>query len=272
MEDADEMRSLIERIVKEELRKTREEIIFASLFGSYRRGDCDAFSDIDLFVVYEDEDIKPVISNSLKCLEHTFNKKIHMNLFDLREFKSRLRFHDYLTASIIGDSSFILGRKDIFVEAKRNILEKRPDEESIRFNRQMGFKTIKHVYAYLDDLSPSRSCNYKDLLNHVVKGLNDYRLALGYLYASRLMQSSKRGISFACLAETSIGSILKEIAHMEKVLKRMSKIDYAVLLKLAEDIKVKSLQILSLNQNSTGGLISFTEPYHAKPLSRLIKS
>lgn len=266
------MQRYIKRIVKENLRKTRGEIIFVSLFGSYRRGDYDAFSDIDVFVVYEDDDERPIISHILKCLERTFNRKIHMNLFNLQEFENRLRFHDYLIASIIEDSSFILGRKDVFAEAKRNILEKRPYEESIRFNRQMGFKTIEHIHSYLDDMGSSGSCNYKDLLDRVVKGLNDYRLALGYIYASKLMQSSKRGVSSFCLGKTEIGSTLKEIAHMEKSLKRRAKINYRILRKLADDIKTKSLQISSLNQDSAAKLTSFIKSYHAEPLSRLIKS
>lgn len=266
------MQSLIKRLVKENLRKVQGEIVFASLFGSYRRGDCDAFSDIDIFVVYEDDDEKPVVSDSLKGLERTFNRKIHINLFNLREFERRLRFHDYLTASIIEDSSFIMGRKDIFAEAKRRILEKRPYEESIRFNRQMGFKTIEHICSYLDDLSLSASCDYEDLLSRVVKSLNDYRLALGYLYASRLMQSCKGGISSMRLAKTEIGSTLKEIAWMEKILKRRAKIDCKILRKLAEDIKTRSLQISSLNQDSIMKLDSLSlNPIMLNPLSRLIK-
>jgi len=242
------MQRLIERVMKEKLRKDSGEIIFASLFGSYRRGDYDAFSDIDLFVVYEDEEA--ITPNSIKCLERMLNRKIHLTLFDFREFEKRVRFNDYLIASIIEDSSFILGRRDIFSEAKRNVLEKLPNEESIRFNRQIGFKMIEHVYSYLDALSPRRPRDHEDLLNRVVKGLNDYRLALGYIYASRLMQRSRRSVSYAYLAETSIGSTLKEIIRMEKVLKRKSKIDHALLRKLAEDIKVRSLQILSLNRSS----------------------
>ena len=266
------MRSPIERILKETLRKAQTEIVFASLFGSYRRGDYDAFSDIDVFVVYDDEDEKPIISHRLKCLEYTLNRKVHMNLFNLREFETRLKFHDYLTASIIEDSSFILGRKDIFDEAKQNLLEERPYEESIRFNRKMGFKTIRHICSYLSDLSLSSSRHYKSLLDRVIKGLNDYRLALGYIYAGTQMRSSDRGISSISLAKTGIGSTLKEIAYIEKVLKRRSKINYLVLRKLADDIKVKSAKILSLNQDSTGRMISFINSYHVEPLLRLSKA
>jgi len=240
------MRSHIERAVNKTLREPRFEIVFASLFGSFRRGDYDGFSDIDIFIVHEDEDERSNVSRRLKSLEGIFNRKIHVNLFSLEEFENRLRFHDYLTTSILEDSSFILGRRDLFTEAKRRFLEEHPSEESIRFNREMGFKTLRHLCFRLDDLDLSRPRNVWDLHSGMVKNLNDYRLALGYLYASRCMEEFGRCVSSKSLAETSIGLKLKTLADFEKTLKRRSKIDYTVLHKLAEDIKAESSRILSL--------------------------
>jgi len=234
----------IETAIKRNLQKSRAEIVFASLFGSYRRGDYDNFSDVDIFVVCSDEDEKPLISRDLKCLESVLNRNVHVNLFSLKEFESRLRFHDYLTASIIEDSSFIFGRRDFFAEAKRKILEGRPDEESIRFNRDMGFKTLKHVYLRFSKLDSGSSHRHWDLLNYAVRGLNDYRLGLGYLYASAEMQSSGRSVSFTRLGQRGFSSALMNIARTEKIIKRGS-IDYTLLSKIVNGIKDKSLRILS---------------------------
>jgi len=232
----------IETAIKRNLWKSRAEIVFASLFGSYRRGDYDDFSDVDVFVVCADEDEKPLISRELKCLEPKLERRVHVNLFSLKEFESRLRFHDYLTASIIEDSSFIFGRRDLFAEAKRKILEGRLDEESIRFNRDSGLKTLKHVYLRFSRLDSSDSRRRGDMLNYVVRGLNDYRLGLGYIYASAEMQSSGRSVSFTRLGQTGFSSALMDIARTEKIIKRGS-VDYMLINKIVDEIKSKSLRI-----------------------------
>jgi len=258
------MQRHVELIIRKTLRKSNVEIMFASLFGSYRRGDYDTYSDIDIFVVHSEEEEKPFILNGLKCLERKLNRRIHMNLFSFKEFESRLKFHDFLTASIIEDSSLILGRKDIFDKAKRNILEVHPDEEVIRFNRHMGFKTLEHVYSYFNELNSNNFHHYGNLLNCVARGLNDYRLALGYLYTSAQMQRSGGDISSTRLAQNSFSSTLKEFAYIEKLIKRGSKIDYMMLRKLVDEIKNGSLRILTLNQYSSRRLIPLIKSYHSK--------
>jgi len=241
-------------IIREALRKSGAKPVFASLFGSYRRGDYDAFSDIDVFVVYGEEEEKPLILHGLKRLEHILNRGIHINLFSLKEFERRLRFHDYLMASIIEDSKFVLGRKEVFDEAKRKILEVRPNEESVRFNRRMGFKSLEHVYSYFNELD-SKSHD-ENLLNSVIKGLNNYRLALGYLYASMQMQRHDEDFSFTRLVQDSFGSKLRELACIERLIKRGAKIDYTRLCKLLDGIKGESLRILTLNRSPPEGSIS----------------
>jgi len=243
------MQRNIKSFIRKNLQKFSGEIIFASLFGSYKRGDYDAFSDIDVFIVCMDEEDKPLISRELKSLEPILGKNLHVNLFSLKEFERRLRFHDYLTASIIEDSSFILGRKDAFADARWKILEGCPDEKAIRFNMDAGFKTLKHVYWHFSELSSSGSRDYEDLLNHAVRGLNDYRLGLGYIYASAQMRSVGRGVSFKWLTQTRFSSALSDVAQVEKIIKRRS-IDYMALSKLVNEIKDESLRILTLNQNS----------------------
>jgi len=237
------MRRRIEAVIKKKLQESSGEIVFASLFGSYRRGDYDVFSDVDVFVVCADGDEKPFISRELKSLEHDLNRSVHINLFTRREFEDRLRLHDYLTLSIIEDSSFIFGSKEFFVKAKQNALKGHPDERSIRFNRDRGFETLKRVYSNFSKLDSSGFNPHKDLLNYVLKGLNDYRLGLGYLYTSVQMHSSGRSISPACLEQTGFGSSLKDIAYLEKIIKRRS-IDYSTLREITSEIKDKSLRIL----------------------------
>ncbi len=253
-------------LIRETLRKSGAEIVFASLFGSYRRGDYDAHSDIDIFVVYEGEDEKPRISLRLKRLEQALGRPVHMNLFSLKEFESRVRLHDYLMASIIEDSSFILGRSDVFYGAKRSILEARPDEEAVRFNRQMGLKTLRYVCSLFDNLDSVKSSHSGSLLDRAVRGLNDYRLALGYIYASGQMQRTGRGVSPTRILQTGFGSPLKEIAHVEMSVKRGLGVDHGSLRRLIDVVKDKSSQILEASQDSPARLLSLIKSFHAKPV------
>jgi len=268
--DGGDMQSLMDILIKKTLQKSGAGIVFASLFGSYRRGDYDAFSDIDIFIVHEEEDEKSQISNRLKRLERTLNRGIHVNLLSFKEFENRLRLRDYLLASIIEDSSFVLGKKDVFSKAKLDIREVRPDEESIRFNRQMGFKTLEHVYSFIDGLNSVNPSHHRDMVDYAVKSLNDYRLALGYLYASAQMQIFGRNVVSARLMQNNVSSILKRIACIEKTVKRGSKIDYAGLRKLVDGIKNKSLRILTINESSPSRLIPLIKSYHMDPLLEAI--
>ena len=242
------MRRDVKSLIREKLQKSDADVLFASLFGSYRRGDYDAFSDIDVLVVCGDEDEKTLISSELKRLEPMLNRSLHVSLFSRREFESRVRFHDYLATSIIEDSSFIFGRRGFFAEAKRKLLEGLPDGDSIRFNVDMGFRTLRHLYLRLSGVSLNGSSHRGDLFKYVMKGLNDYRLGLGYLCAGALMQRSGGGVSFTRLMQTGFGSVLKNVAYVENVVKRRS-VDYMVLSRLANEIRDESLRVLTSNSH-----------------------
>ena len=213
------------------MEKTQCHIFFTALFGSYRRGDYDVFSDIDLLIIHEDESERPTILNDLKSLEHILGKRIHANLFEIREFERRVRLHDYLLTSMIRDSSLIYGEREVFNKAEKAI-EKQPSDEALKFNRQMGLEMLNRALSFLDEGKMADSSTEK--MSWLIRGLNNYRLALGYLHASDLMRRLREGISYADLTKTTVGSTLKEIANMERALKRGMKIDQRILYRFIE--------------------------------------
>ena len=213
------------------MEKIQYNIFFTALFGSYRRGDYDVFSDIDLLIIHEDESERPTILNDLKSLEHILGKRIHANLFEIREFERRVRLHDYLLTSMIRDSSLIYGEREVFNKAEKAI-EKQPSDEALKFNRQMGLEMLNRALSFLDEGKMADSSTEK--MSWLIRGLNNYRLALGYLHASDLMRRLREGISYADLTKTTVGSTLKEIANMERALKRGMKIDQRILYRFIE--------------------------------------
>lgn len=250
------------------IRKTLSEIgagvVFASVFGSYRRGDEDIHSDIDLLVVHEEEDEKDRVTQGLRQLEHELRRPIHINLFSLKEFERRIRFHDYLTASILEDSSFVLGRRSVFLRARRNLLEGRLGNDSIRFNMQMGFKVLNEAYLLFDRISSSELNRRENLLEYVIRGLNSYRLALGYISAGALIHSLNGIPTYNRLMQTSLGPALKKIALIESEMKRASEIDSLRLFRIVEEMKEKSLRFLSFNRVSLTGLASLLDSSYMK--------
>mgnify|MGYP000023418316 CR=1 FL=1 len=225
------MLSLIREAIKRQMEKIQYNIFFTALFGSYRRGDYDVFSDIDLLIIHEDESERPTILNDLKSLEHILGKRIHANLFEIREFERRVRLHDYLLTSMIRDSSLIYGEREVFNKAEKAI-EKQPSDEALKFNRQMGLEMLNRALSFLDEGKMADSSTEK--MSWLIRGLNNYRLALGYLHASDLMRRLREGISYADLTKTTVGSTLKEIANMERALKRGMKIDQRILYRFIE--------------------------------------
>ncbi|RLI12493.1 hypothetical protein DRO35_03035 [Candidatus Bathyarchaeota archaeon] len=225
------MLSLIREAIRRQMEKIQYNIFFTALFGSYRRGDYDVFSDIDLLIIHEDESERPTILNDLKSLEHILGKRIHANLFEIREFERRVRLHDYLLTSMIRDSSLIYGEREVFNKAEKAI-EKQPSDEALKFNRQMGLEMLNRALSFLDEGKMADSSTEK--MSWLIRGLNNYRLALGYLHASDLMRRLREGISYADLTKTTVGSTLKEIANMERALKRGMKIDQRILYRFIE--------------------------------------
>jgi len=226
-------------IIKEKLSSFGANVAFASLFGSFRRGDYDEFSDIDLLVVYEDEKDADRVSKRLKYLEKELHRPVHINLFSLKEFKKRINLNDYLLASIIEDSSFILGRKDLFLDAKRKISEPNLNEESIIFNRKMGVNILNNVHSFFDEFF-----NHEDAYFHLIKGLNDFRLALGYIYTSVQMQRLGKIFSNRRMMQTEFGLHLKEIAQIERSIKRGINFSYTTIHELIDGLRSMSLRIL----------------------------
>ena len=229
-----QMLSLIREAVKRQVEKTQRHIFFTALFGSYRRGDYDAFSDIDLLIIHEDESERLDILDSLKGLERMFGKRIHANLFEIREFERRIRLHDYLLTSMIRDSSLIYGSREVFNKAEKEI-EKQSSDEALKFNRQMGLEMLDRALSFLHERKMAGSSTEK--ISWLIRGLNNYRLALGYLHASDLMRRTQEAISYADLTKTAVGSTLKEIANMERALKRGIKIDQRLLHRFIESRK-----------------------------------
>ena len=225
------MLSLIREAVKRRMEKTQCHIFFTALFGSYRRGDYDAFSDIDFLIIHEDESERLAILDSLKGLERMFGKRIHANLFEIREFERRVRLHDYLLTSMIRDSSLVYGSREVFNKAEKEI-EKQSSDEALKFNRQMGLETLDRALSFLNEGKMAGSSMEK--MDWLIRGLNNYRLALGYLHASDLMRRTREAISYADLTKTAVGSTLKEIANMERALKRGIKIDQRLLYRFIE--------------------------------------
>ena len=257
------MQIYLKRALEEASRKARGEIIFASLFGSYRRGDYDAHSDIDILLIHEDLE-KQSILNYLRSLERVLGRSIHLNLFDLQDFKERIEHQDYLMASLIDDSSFILGDRAIFDEARRSIFEKCSSDVSVRFNWNMGLKMLRHLCLYLDD---TRRFGFgSGFLNHIINGLNDYRLALGYLLASKLIQNWGRGISYRHIIELDVNPILREINATERLLKREIPPTLESLNKLVGGIRAEARKILEFNRHISDKLILPTSLYYAKNL------
>ena len=257
------MQIYIKRALEEASHKARGEIIFASLFGSYRRGDYDAHSDIDILLIHEDLE-KQSILDHLKSLERVLGRRIHLNLFDLQDFKKRIERQDYLMASLIDDSSLILGDRVIFEEARRSIFERCPSDVSARFNWNMGLKMLKHLCLYLDDIRKLGASS--GFLNCVINGLNDYRLALGYLLASKLIQNWGRGISYRHLTEMNINPILREINARERLLKREIPPSLESLNNLIGGIKAEAWRILEFNRRMNDKLILPMSLHYAKNL------
>ncbi len=253
----------IKRALEEASRKARGEIIFASLFGSYRRGDYDAHSDIDILLIHEDLE-KQSILDYLRSLERVSGRRIHLNLFDLQDFKERIERQDYLMASLIDDSSPILGSRTIFEEARKSIFERNSSDASVRFNWNMGLKMLKHLCLHLGDMR--RFSAGSGFLNRVINSLNDYRLALGYLLASRLMQNCGRGISYRHLIEMNVNPILREINTTERLLKREIPLSPESLNRLICGIKTEAWRILEFNRRISNKLILPTSLHHAKNL------
>ncbi|MEM2915047.1 MAG: nucleotidyltransferase domain-containing protein [Candidatus Bathyarchaeia archaeon] len=216
------------------LERSNADVKFAVLFGSCRRGENNAFSDIDVFVVCGGEDDKSLISNELAQLSLKVEREIHPTLFTLKEFNNRIRHHDYLLASILEDSTFLLGNMDYFLEGRQLILMGQPDVNSISFNRNMGTKILGYANYCLNEF---RSC-WKRYVRKIepydmnrellLKGLQNYHLALGYLLASKEMKKLNKAMSLRRLLAPQTNSLLKDLISIEKKVRRLKPVNLEV--------------------------------------------
>jgi len=211
------------------LRKTLEkfkELKFATVFGSHIKRKHDEFSDLDIFIVCKDKKDKNLINNELSKLDIRITQEIHTNIFTSDEIERRLRGNDYLLGSILEDSIFLFGEKDCFFEAKQRILTSKPNENSMKFNRDMGTK----ILSYTDDLfrrfqNFSESSAYEKRESYLLRrefflmGIKNYHLGLGYLLASIQMKKLNKTISLRHLLSED-NSLLKNLIWIEKRIRR----------------------------------------------------
>jgi len=113
-----------------------EGIKTAWFFGSMVNGKRNKDSDIDLAIVLEDYKYRDSIEREL------YYPNLDITFMDLNEFNEKVERNDYLLASVIQDSVFFIGDKDLFEKKKRRIFSKKPDEKSIRYNY------MQSLYAY----------------------------------------------------------------------------------------------------------------------------
>lgn len=209
-----------EQLLKEVLRRKSSRIRFASIFGSYGREEAGRFSDVDIFVVCEEEADKAAISNDLLRLGSKIKRDIDVNIFASRAFEHRIRNHDYLTASVLDDCRFILGDEDTFLQQKKRILRGTPNIESVEYNRKMGLRLLNHTAEALKRSFPNPSfaiCEATNVRSSILlKCLRDYHLGLGYLFASAKMNQLSKAMTLGQLLASDDAFFLRNLILKEK--------------------------------------------------------
>ena len=239
-----------EDLVKRTLERFRNRISFASMFGSYVRGEHDDYSDLDVFVVCRDREDEPFVNEALTSLSRRIGRRIHVNIYAQNLLEERVRHHDYLIASILEDSIPIIGEINL-EEARSRILNGVPNSESINFNIAMGRRILartesrlrglkKHLEAY-QPITITRD----HIKENMLRFLEDYQVALGYLTASLEMNRLCGVITFRRLLSLDSGFPLRRILMAERSLRRgwkapASLLQNEVLENLTELTRVKS--------------------------------
>lgn len=218
------MEVLEESLIRKTLEKFKE-LKFATIFGSHRKRKNDEFSDLDVFIVCKDNKDKNLINNKLSKLDIRITQEIHTNIFTSDEIERRLRCNDYLLASILEDSIFLFGEKDCFFEAKQRILTSKPNENSMKFNRNMGTKILSYtneLFQRFQNFSESSAYEKRESFlrrEFFLMGVKNYHLGLGYLLASIQMKKLNKTISLRHLLSEDI-SLLKQLIWIEKRIRR----------------------------------------------------
>jgi len=212
-----------ESLLRKILIRNLPRIEFASTFGSWRRGTHDSFSDIDIFIVSEDEPDKPAIAKSLMRLGLTITRRIDATILTSKDFEERIGNLDYLTATILNDSKFIFGNENFFLQGKRRIFAGIPDTESVGFNRRMGLRMLRFATDRLGNL-PFDASRSQDLalsdIDLFLRCLRDCHVGLGYLGASAKMRQLNRAITLGQLLASREDSLVRDVILTEKRIKR----------------------------------------------------
>jgi hypothetical protein len=139
------------------------------------------------------------------------------------EFEGRLRYHDYKLASILQDALVLVndGSHDVGI----NQLKRRVDENSIRFNEIKGVETLRKA---MENLGKYNRCI--SLSNGLLEKSSNQRyfqnlcfryshVALGYLYASRMMKQTGKTVTLGLLLEKN--PLMNELIQADDTIKRM---------------------------------------------------
>jgi len=216
------VRGIEEALVKRTLERFGDRVAFASMFGSYVRGEDDAHSDLDVLVVCRDWEAGSLLNAALTRLGRRIGRRIHVNIYLQNSLEERLRRHDYLIASMLEDSVPILGWRNL-EEARSRILNGLPDGESISFNRTMGWRiltrTKNQLKRYIEAYQPLTAAK-EPLKGNLLRTLEDYQVGLGYLTASLEMERLGRVVTFRRLLSLDSGLPLKNLLNVERSLRR----------------------------------------------------
>lgn len=238
------MKSLEEKLLKETLMRTRSNTRAASLFGSFRRGDYDSLSDVDIFIICEDEAEKNLIRDMLWKTSIKISREIHPTIFTLDEYGKRLRNYDYLVASILEDSKFLLGDEDAFFKDRKEILTSKPNMGSIRFNRNLGLEILRRTKRYFDNASiwKTSTLNHSETdLRFLLEPLRFLHLGIGYLLASEEMKRLNKTITLKHTLRYADSSVLREIITVEKKIKQEDQVNLLNLRNLIRSLPKRTL-------------------------------
>jgi len=103
----------IDKLIKPILEKEKD-IIACFIYGSYARGDFDASSDIDIFVLVKDsDDLYEKITSRLVKYEEILGREFNMDYYSIQEFKQKKKNrNDYLLDVLKNQKIFIKGGED----------------------------------------------------------------------------------------------------------------------------------------------------------------
>jgi predicted nucleotidyltransferase len=210
--------------------RSKAKIEFAALFGSYKNGKNDFCSDVDVFIVCENEGATYwKILNELSNLSSRI-PKIHPTVITSDVFWNRLLNLDYLLVSILDDSIFLFGDRNSFIEAKQKISTVHPSIESIRHNQNMAEKVRRYAndcfYRAQNSERHLSAISYKRYTRRDLQlmGMKNYHLALGYFLASNEMRNLDHAVSLKHLINSETGAVMNDIISLEKRISRRNQL------------------------------------------------